>query len=320
MKIVTGSRACMILYNFLKSNALNGSVLMPSNICESVPATYMKCGFKVVFCDINKSDWQIDRDSVREVLKQNDISVLHYNHTYGLICDEDIFFLREIKNNYPSIVIVDDRCLCFPEDEDKCNPSDLILYSTGRLKCVDIGGGGYSFFREGFNYDCFDIIYSESDDLLFNYHVKDCHKNRLRVNKSIMMSDWLDGTNRFENLEEYFDLVAKEKNKALEHKKRINQIYKSIPGSMDMGYCSWRYQILLENSQECINALFDKGLFCSFHYKSLGNGYFSNVFTPNNNWLENHVINLFNDFRYTEKQAKQTAEIIQKIGRPIEVK
>lgn len=305
----------MVLYNVLKANSIAGTVIMPSNICESVPAVYMKCGLKVVFCDINCEDWQIDRKAVLNLLSSYPITVLHYNHTYGFDCEEDRAFLKKVRLLYPNILIVDDRCLCFPDLQiTDANCADVILYSTGTVKCVDIGWGGYCYINDNLTYKNYSLQYSEDDEIAFDKHIKKCHQDKIGIDKKLILSNWLNSDNKYYG---YYDKISKEKIRITEHKKIINAIYQKVPGSMNMKYCNWRYQILLENSKECIDALFDAGLYCSYHYKSLGNGYFSDVSTPNNNWLEAHIINLFNDFRYSEEQAKKTAEILLKISKPI---
>ena len=308
MKFHFSSRACAVLYNTLKANNINGYVLLPSNICESVPATYLLLGIQPIFCDIDLSDLQIDKKAAKELLDSQEVSVLHYNHTYGYISNTDNKFLCEVKNAYPEVFIVDDRCLCFPELNFEESPADLLLYSTGNVKCVDIGHGGYGAMKEYVNYHEFHLNYSQLDLNLFDEHIKECHKNGNAINKKILLSNWLDNSYLDNN---YFELINKEMPKIISHKKHINEIYQNLPGSLPLGYCNWRYQLLLENSKECIKLLFDNGLFCSSHYKSLGNGYFSNIYTPNNNWLEKHIINLFNDFRYTEEQAIKTVEILK---------
>jgi len=150
----------------------------------------------------------------------------------------------------------------------------------------------------------------------FDRHIKECHSENLPINKEIILSNWLEITNGLRK--DYFDTIKKVAIKSREHKKMLNEIYSNIQGSLPLDYCSWRYQLLLENAQECIKALFDNGLFCSNHYKSLGNGYFDDVYTPNAVYLESHIVNLFNDFRFSCEQAIRTTEILKQIAIPIE--
>jgi hypothetical protein len=129
-----------------------------------------------------------------------------------------------------------------------------------------------------------------------------------------LKSNWLEISDEYPD---YYERVSEKMETTKEHKERINSIYSCIPGSMDISYCDWRYQLLIENAEECKRALFSQNLFCSSHYKSLGDGYFDDTQTPNCEYLEAHILNLFNDFRFTEDQAKRATEILCGIAKPV---
>ena len=316
MKIRYNARACSVLYNVLKSNLIRGTVLMPSNICESVPATYMLLGIKPFFCDISLTDYQLDKDSAFNIIEHQSIDILHYNHTFGYLCEEDEEFLRVIRNNYPDMFIVDDRCLCYPEFCVDGSVADLVLYSTGTVKCVDIGWGGYGIISDKIEYHEFERHYSIKAHDDFERHIKDCHKNKRPISEEIIMSNWIDLS--IDDGNDYYETVKNKMKESIEHRLVLNDIYRELPGSLPIGYCNWRYQIILENAQDCLREIFNRGLFCSNHYMSLGNGYFSDVETPNNNYLERHILNLFNDFRFTVNQARFLVEILSQMAIPIE--
>lgn len=314
MKIVTGSRASTILYNWLLCNNIKGNVLIPCNICESVPASYMKASCDVVFCDISKSDWCMDIETTKKIIREKNIQILHYNHTYGRLVKEDSFFLETIKSLYPDLIIVDDKCLCIPSLTNEKN-TDITLYSTGYSKYIYINGGGYGCMKDKYNYQNHLTTYSENAEGIFDRHVKECHTKHIPVDMNIMLSDWI--SYEFDDAD-YFERMFNQKEKTDKHKMIINEIYSEIPGSFPIEYNFWRYNILVENAKECKNALFENKLYCSFHYMSLCNGYFSQEETPNANFLESHVLNLFNDFCYTEEQAVKTTELLKNIVIPVE--
>lgn len=316
MKLKHNARACSVLYNVLKANGIRGRALIPANICETVPATYILLGIEPVFCDISTEDFQIDKEAAMKALEDSSITVLHYNHTYGFKCVNDDYFLEMVKAMHPGVIIVDDRCLCFPEFDHNNTVSDIVLYSTGPVKCVDIGWGGFCFIKDYLNYREYRRKHSKVDLAEFDRHIKDCHRANIPISKKVLSSNWLEIIS--DPPTDYFDLVNRRTIESKVHKNRLNEIYSSIQGSLPLSYCTWRYQLLLENPGECMKALFDNGLFCSNHYRSLGNGYFSDISTPNSNYLESHIVNLFNDFRYDYVQANITAEILQKIAIPVE--
>lgn len=313
MKRVYNKRASSVLYNFIKSNNICGKVIIPSNICESVPSVYIKLGIEPVFCDISLVDWQVDKDKVMGILGENGADILHYNHTYGYISDSDDAFLQSVRSNYPNLYIVDDRCLCYPEFEVDNSYADLVLFSTGRVKCVDIGWGGYGFLSSRSLYKSYNLPFNPNDNHKFDDYVKLCHIDNKPFERSIIFSDWLD-MNESEDI--YFKTVESKIEEVLKHKSIINSVYKNLPGSFPSEYNNWRYQLLLDNQKECYEALFNEGLFCSYHYKSLGDGYFTDDKTPVNAYLERHVLNLFNDYHYNLDQAKLTANILNDIAVP----
>ncbi len=314
MKTVIGARASAILYNWLLSNNIRGRVLIPCNICESVPASYMKAGCDVVFCDIQKDNWSIDIEYTKQIIKKKGVQILHFNHTYGRITKEDAIFFETIKALYPNLIIVDDKCLCIPSFSNEKN-ADITLYSTGYSKYLYVNGGGYGCMTNKYNYQNHLKTYSKNAEEMFNKHVKECHTKHTPVDMNIMLSDWISFD--FDD-DSYFDRMFNQKEKTDKHKKIINEIYSEIPGSLPMEYNYWRYNILVENADECKKKLFDNYLFCSHHYMSLCNGYFSPEETPNANYLEKHVLNLFNDFCYTEEQAIKTTELLKNIAKPVE--
>ena len=105
-------------------------------------------------------------------------------------------------------------------------------------------------------------------------------------------------------------VIEQEKQKATAHRQRLNKIYSTaLPTTiqLDEKYQNWRFNIIVENKDEILKALFDAGLFASNHYKP------QTTDCPNAQYLYEHVINLFNDFYYTEEQARKTCEIINRM-------
>ena len=92
-EIIRGSRASAILYNFLLSNDVKGKALIPANICETVPAAYLKAGVDICFCDIDFGTWLPDEKQIWAIIEENpDITVMHYNRTYGCEANRERFF------------------------------------------------------------------------------------------------------------------------------------------------------------------------------------------------------------------------------------
>ncbi len=315
MYTVIGKRASSILYSWLTSNQIQREVIIPANICESVPATYLKAGCSISFCDIDHA-FCLPWDVLLALAKEKENIIIHFNHAYGFLTEKQRLMLYRLKQEYPGIIIVEDCCLCIPELKysSLCEDLDMVLFSTGNTKVADIGFGGYGYIHEKWSYKTAEEVFRQKDKDAFEVHVKESHiKENQKANMDIFFSHWLDCDSDCD-LENYFALVQSQLQKVLLHKQKLNNIYAKIPGSLSNEYNTWRYNVFLENADYCKQVLFANGLYCSNHYMSLCNGYWSNDVTPYCNYVYKHILNLFNDFCYTEEQAIKTEEILSKIA------
>lgn len=275
MKRVYAYRANKILFNFLKSNNLAGSVILPANICPDVVDTLRYAGNQLHFLDIDAHTLCLDWNRVVHVAK--DATAVLAVHTYGIEDDFNAPF-ADLRAINPDIAIIDDRCLCIPELSAPGSIADLVLYSTGEKKQVELGTGGIGYVSDDRNYD--EIIIPENEVLTNNMWTLD--------EKALLTK---------------MDMVIK-------HKEKLNDIYsKNLPGNIQLPsqYQHWRFNLFVPNKEEILKALFDAGLYASGHYVPQAD------YCRNAENLYEHVLNLFNDFYYTEEQARKTCKIINRM-------
>ncbi len=275
MNQVFAYRANKILYNFICSNNINGTVLLPSNICKDVIEVLKYAGLTLNFLDISKDTLCIDQNQIKENI--HSASLLLFVHTYGAeICFDDFF--KELKLINPLLTIVDDRCLCIPYLKKTSSSADLVLYSTGEKKQVDLGKGGIGYVSKNLNYE--------------EVEIKD--------SSCLTNESW-------EFDKELFETKKKE---TLKHKEKLNAIYfenLSNVNQLNKDFQNWRFNILTDKKEQVLKALFSEGLFASSHYAPHTNIHAHAA------ELHKNVINLFNDLYYSEQQALRTCEIINKI-------
>lgn len=277
MKLVTANRANKILYNFIQANNITGKVLLPVNICTDVVATLQYAGLKLEFVDIQADNLCIDQEAVLSLAKE--ASMLLFVHTYGV--ENDFYdFFQEVKEVNSEIVIVDDKCLCMPDLHVEESPADLVLYSTGAKKMVDLGGGAIGYVADQWKYDEIEV----------------------NPNEYLTNDMWLLDTKQL-----YMKMDA-----MIAHKEKLNAVYrKMLPFAIQLPdvYQHWRFNILTDKKDEILKALFADGLFASSHYAP--HTYIHTYIRAEN--LHKYVVNLFNDQYYTEEQAIRTCEIINSI-------
>lgn len=276
MQQVFSYRANKILFNFLRSNHLQGKVILPANICHDVVETLAYAGYELLFVDIDEHTLCLDWKQAIALAK--DACAILFVHTYGVEDDYSDFFAAARKKN-PNIAIIDDRCLCFPCLDLEHSDADLVLYSTGEKKQVDLGVGGIGYVAGGWKYE--DIVVPENMVL----------KNEI----------W---TPNKAEIEKKMDAV-------IAHKEKLNDIYRRNLSKhvlrLPDPYQHWRFHIIVPNKGEILKAIFDAGLFASGHYAVQGGD------CPIAENLHARVINLFNDFYYTEEQAQKTCDVILEV-------
>ena len=182
-------------------------------------------------------------------------------------------WFSDIRRLNPDIAIVDDRCLCIPQMSINETQADLVLYSFCPKKQIDLGIGSVGYLSEKWDY--YGLLIKE---------------NPILTNES-----WTPD---------------KRIRRVLNHKARLNGIYKEslLPRiQLKPQFQNWRFNIMVHNKKMILDKLFEEGLFASSHYRS------KSLLCPIAISLHENVINLFNDFYYTEEQAIRTCEIVNSL-------
>ena len=273
MKLLTANRANKLLYNFLKVNNLSGNVLLPANVCPDVVKTLHHAGLSTTFVDLQVDNLCIHQEAVLRLARE--ASMLLFVHTYGIEHDFYSFF-EQVREQNPDIVIVDDKCLCLPDLDVKDSAADLVLYSTGENKMINLGGGAIGFLAEKWQYD------------------------EVRVEESELLSNelWLLDPKQL-----YMKMDA-----IIAHKEKLNTIYRAIlPEAIQLpdAYQHWRFNILVPNQEQVLAALAAEGIPADCAYPSQDEAC---VVASN---LHTLSVNLYNDKHLTPDQATRACEMIK---------
>lgn len=265
------------MFNFLRSNHLQGKIILPANICSDVVDTLRYAGTELCFVDIDVHTLCLDWQRVLPLVK--DVCAVLFVHTYGVEHEHAMAF-EQVRALNPQIAIIDDCCLCVPSFDLKDTTADLVLFSTGEKKQLDLGIGGVGYIQGNWQYE--------------DFHVSE--------NVVLTNDTWvLDERKALKRLDE-----------VIRHKEKLNEIYCAylpieiqLPGEFQ----HWRFNIMTPSKADVLNAIFASGLFASGHYAPLTTN------CPIATNLHTYVINLFNDFYYTEQQALDTCEVINSVLR-----
>lgn len=310
--LITANRASAILYRFIKSVTF-GTYILPANICPVVPLTFVKAGIPFEFVDIDCHTLCMDElQVIQKLMSKDDVYAgIVFVRTYGYQYDTSKFFAA-IKQIDDEFKIIDDKCLCSPDFEPLENNVDLQIYSTGYAKPVDLGVGGFAKIKD-------EILlkeYHQKADPKAYEMLEDQYKksfsNNLKFESPV--SNWLEISDISLSDEEYFNKIEKQLELIKLHKQRINEIYiekLKIKNHLKSDFNNWRFNLLVENKNQILQNIFQSGLFASSHYQP-ANLLFDDNHYPISEKLFTSVINLFNDFYFSEEQATKLCDVINK--------
>ena len=307
--IATANRACSLLYSYIKKHS-SGIWLLPVNICPDVPLTFCLANVQFQFVDIDPETLCINIVECQKLIENStyDYTGIIYVRTYGVCKNTRISFesLKSISNDF---LIIDDRCLCVPEDNPSFYGADMILYSTGHCKQLDFGMGGMACYSNETLYEIDPALKYDGLDETTLYN--EAYKKELPL--SAIPQGWLKMEYFWEPVE-YIDKIKKSIPQRIKQRKAINAIYKNnLPSDIQFPdeFNDWRYNIRVSPSikNALLHQLFTKGLFASNHYHSVNRLFDTRKF-PVSDRLFSEVINLFNDQYYTEDKAFLTCQVI----------
>jgi hypothetical protein len=310
MQIIQAPRASAILYNVLVSRADSRPWLLPANICPIVPITFCKAGVPFQFVDISARTLNLDLDQAAELIHTRKFGGLLYAHAYGDLYTPHPFF-DAMRILDPNLIIVDDRCLCVPDINPPADSAaDVVLYSTGYAKIVELNSGGYAFLRDGFQYQSASLPFNPEhhDEIEKQYKQAIQHQTKFVYSDS----DWLQTDSPSLAWHDYQNQIESKRKDSLTRRATLNQIYASrLPKEIQLpsSYQTWRFNIRVKNKSQVLNAIFKAGLFASSHYVSLA-GIMSDGEAPVAEALADEVINLFNDEHFDEEKAQRVCDVI----------
>jgi len=310
--LVFEQRASTIIYNLLLSLNSDKRYILPSNICHVVPLTFLKAGKHFEFIDISPHTFCMNLDDALERVNKNKDAYagIIYVRNYGYICDVSEYFIK-FKKEKENFIIIDDRCLCKPETNPALEKyTDIMLFSTGYAKHLDLGHGGYGSINDKIIYKKQDLNYWNEDWFIIDTRIKDCIKNSIKF--EYQDYNWLDARSPLMKIEEYFNIIEENMSNALLHKSELNNIYRTnLPEAIQLKteFQNWRFNILVDRKTELLETIFSNGLFASSHYASL-DGIFSEGRSTEAENLHSKIINLFNDKYFDTSKAEKICELI----------
>jgi hypothetical protein len=312
--VVTFSfRALAILEEFIIENADIDEWIIPSSICFTVPALFYKAKKKVLFYDFGYNP-NLILSLIIDKRKQGVLICSYYGVKWTLD------HLKLIKSHCE--ILIEDACLEIPitrinQVSERILYSDLLLFSTGSGKQLDLGYGAIGYSKKKF-YKA--VVSSNIQSCDTSYRIIDSKWKEIIVQKDdlhgflkLIGTEWINNSILNDTLS-YINQIENKKKEVIEHKRNINKIYKeAIPKSFWFinNLRNWRFNIIVDRPEIFIQELFSKNLFASRHYVNLAQIFNNDYSLENSHFIEKHIVNLFNDFNMTSDGAFEIANIFK---------
>lgn len=329
MSTVFEARASTILYRLAAGIPdERGLYLLPANICPVVPLALLAAGRRFEFIDLDAGSLCPSEPLLERRLRSAErppVAGLVYARSYGAPHDARGLFLR-LKERFPDILLIDDRCLSVPEpqaEETDWQGSDVILFSTGYAKPVDLGFGGFAHLRAGIRYSDRERAFEEADlervTALYKAHIR-AATPIYRANGDGAARDrlarlrWLDTRAPRLRWSAYRDLLAARAATTAAHRANVNRVYREwipAPWRLDDGYHGWRFQVRVPDPERLLREILAAGFFASRHYFPSAT-LFGAQPCPQATRLHASIVNLFNDLRVTESEAGAIGRIVRR--------
>jgi hypothetical protein len=311
--IHVAQRASSLLYFYLKNLPEDKNVwILPANVCPIVVATFLKANKKVTFADIDLNTLSFDIERLKQLLACN-INVVQgvlWVRAYGHTIENLEHVFQSLRATSSEIKIIDDACLMAPNFNPVLQQADIMIFSTGYSKYVDVGYGGWAITRDALELVNYNFDFKKED---YNIVVK-LFESSIKTKQIFVLPDnsWLDLRKPQFEIEEYFKDIKKRTQQSKIHKEKLNNIYKKHLGhwAFPETHHQWRFNLMVEKRDYVLAKIFDAGHFASKNYPSLVN-IFSTGTDENARLCETKILNLFNDFRYTEERALELAKLIR---------
>lgn len=124
----------------LKKIDKRDSVVLPAYTASSLVFAIKKAKLKVVLCDINLEDFNLDKDYLNNIISSSTLAIVGV-HMFGIVEKT----LLELKNKYPDIFIIEDCAQSFGsriKNRLVGSLGDVSFFSFNRGKNIPAYGGG----------------------------------------------------------------------------------------------------------------------------------------------------------------------------------
>lgn len=327
----TGNGTTALYLIFKSLDIKDKKIVFPNITCMAPVNAAIYAGYEVLFCDVNIDDFNMNIDSLREIIENQNVGIVVPTHLYGHKCDTKTIYNMCKKTD---VIVVEDAA----QSVEASDYNDFSITSFGHTKIFETeNGGGAIFyndesFLEKFNYHSCNLISSSNNEefklyLEKYYNIvrglseKDYYTQikTLQLNsKEVFLRHFKDNNRILDILKSKERIVSERKKRAEYYLNHLDEYYfiKSYR-SKQIENTLWRFSILVKNMDrdKFVSKVRKKDIDISTWYPCLHRFYSEqdDEEFKNSIYISDNIVNFWITEKYSEEKILHSISGVNKI-------
>ena len=323
----SGTTAIYLILKSLKMQ--NKKILFPAITCMAPVNAAIYAGYEPIFCDVDLHNFTMDVKSAREIIDNNDVGIIVPTHIYGNRYDEKSFENLAKENN---LFLLEDAAQTYSLSYS--NSSIMSFGHTKILECKNGGGAVFTNDKELLNklreerkkipnkpknlsnmFEAYrNVYYSIIKEILNNKNYWGLMLELQKINFNTFVYNYSNDDEILNALNNMDEILEERKLRKELYKKFLDKTL--IIESLIDEEIAWRYTFLFKgNREELLNRVRGENIDISSWYPVLYKMYSNQDGSKfkNANYIQDHVVNLWVEPKYSEKKIKDDIFVINDI-------
>ena len=329
----TGNATTALYLLFKSLNMQNKKILFPDITCMTPVNAAVYAGYEPVFCDVNRHDFTMNIQSLKDIIINENVGIVVPTHIYGHMCNMKEIY-KVCKNNH--VIVVEDCA----QTVNISQYNDYAVTSFGHTKIFETQvGGGVLFYKEQQLKDKLNQYLNGLNNINDKSLSENYSREYYRIVKTLSGQKYYDEMRKlqynshdvflghFKENNELFEILDNKKNIIKDRNKRaelylnnLDKDYFEIPNiTIDEEYPLWRMTVLVKNidRDRFVEEVRKNNIDISTWYPQLHKFYCKQDDDKfkNSLYISKNLINLWIVQQYSLEKIKNDIYIINKIAK-----
>lgn len=332
----TGNATTALYLLFKSLNMQNKKILFPDITCMTPVNAAVYAGYEPVFCDVNRHDFTMNIQSLKDIIINENVGIVVPTHIYGHMCNMKEIYAICQKNN---VIVVEDCAQTITVSQY----NDYAVTSFGHTKIIETEKGGGALFYNNINLkeklDEYSTGLNNTNDKLLSenysreyYNIAknlngqqyyDEMRNLQYNSKKVFLGHFKENDELLEILNNKKDIIKKRSKRAKLYFNNLDKCYFEMPDiTINEEHPLWRMTVLVKNiiRDKFVEQVRKNNIDVSTWYPQLHRIYSqqNDEKFKNSEFVTNNLVNFWVTEKYSEEKILTDIKFINNIVRGIE--